>query len=131
MLKRLRRESADPVTFVSVLATFTLGRATLAQVPLEAIARGALAAGPFQDQDGFERQADACAQVDLRGRIGAITAPTLVLYTKDDRFFAPPFAEGLAQTIPGARLGEIAGAGHCPMVEVPEAFAAAVRAFLA
>jgi len=131
LLTRLRREIADPATFVSVLATFTLGRATLAQVPLETIARGALAAGPFQDQAGFARQAQACAAVDTRARIGAITAPTLVLYTQDDRFFAPPFAARLADAIPGARLMEIAGAGHCPMVEVPEAFATAVRAFLA
>jgi pimeloyl-ACP methyl ester carboxylesterase len=38
---------------------------------------------------------------------------------------------GLARLIPGARLAEIAGAGHLPMADAPEAVAAAVNPFLA
>ncbi len=130
LLKRLRLEIADPVTFVSTLATFTLGRTTLAGVPLETIARQALAISPLQEIPAFERQADACADVDTLDRIGVIRAPTLVLYTKDDRFFAPPFAHEIAAAIPGARLHEIPHAGHCPMVETPDVFAKAVCDFL-
>ncbi|MEP9379489.1 alpha/beta hydrolase [Aquabacter sp. CN5-332] len=130
LLKRLRREIADEVTFVSTLATFTLGQVTLASVPLETIARQALAASPLQEISAFERQADACANVDTLDRLGAIKARTLVLYTPDDRFFAPPFARKIAEAIPGARLQEIALSGHCPMVEVPDAFTKAVRDFL-
>ncbi|TCT02076.1 alpha/beta fold hydrolase [Aquabacter spiritensis] len=130
LLTRLRRELADEVTFVSTLATFTLGRATLATASLDAIARQALATSPLQEIAAFERQAAACRGVDTLARIGAIQARTLVLATPDDRFFAPVFARRIADAIPGARLQDIPLSGHCPMIEVPDAFAKAVRDFL-
>lgn len=130
LLKRLRREIEDPVTYVSTLATFTLGRATLASVPLETIARQALAASPLQEIDAFERQADACAGIDTLDRLRGIRAPTLVLHSPDDRFFALPFARAIAGAIAGARLQEVPLCGHCPMVEAPDTFAKAVRDFL-
>ncbi|OYX67659.1 MAG: hypothetical protein B7Y95_22605 [Rhizobiales bacterium 32-66-11] len=130
LLKRLRREIADPVTYVSALATFTLGRATIDTVPLEAIARQALAAGPLQEADAFARQADAAAGAHTLERIGAIRAPTLVLSGADDRIFAPALAQELAGAIPGSVLEEMPAVGHCPMVEAPGAFAAAVLRFL-
>jgi pimeloyl-ACP methyl ester carboxylesterase len=130
LLKRLRREIADPVTYVSTLATFTLGRVTLGSVPLETIARQALAASPLQEVEAFERQANACAGIDTLDRIGDIRAPTLVLHSPDDRFFSHAFARAIGEAIPGARLHEVPLCGHCPMVEAPDAFAKAVNDFL-
>ncbi|MEW6254709.1 MAG: alpha/beta fold hydrolase [Pseudomonadota bacterium] len=130
LLKRLRREIADPVTYVSMIATFTLGRVALGAVPLETIARQALAASPLQEAEAFERQANACLGIDTLDRISRIRAPTLVLTSPDDRFFAPSFARTLADAIPAARLQEVPLCGHCPMVEAPDAFAKAVRDFL-
>ncbi|MFG1461396.1 alpha/beta hydrolase [Xanthobacter sp. DSM 24535] len=130
LLKRLRGEIADPVTYVSALATFTLGRATLDTVPLEAIAQQALAAGPLQEMEAFARQADAAVAADTLSRLGAIVAPTLVLHSADDRIFAPALGQEVAGAISGATLEEIPRVGHCPMIEAPDAFAAAVRRFL-
>lgn len=130
LLKRLRREIADPVTYVSTLATFTLGRAAIAAMPLDTIARMALAAGPLQELDAFERQADASAGCNTLARLAAIRSPTLVISSPDDRFFAPAFAHEIADAIPGAKLRDIP-AGHCPMIEAPDLFARAVREFLA
>lgn len=130
LLVRLRTEIADPILYVSTLATFTLGRHTLANVPLGAIAKATVDAGPLQPVAGFTRQAQACADADTLDRIGAIRAPTLVLSSPDDRFFAQSFSDALIAAIPGAKGVEVPQTGHCPMVEAPEVFAAAVRGFL-
>lgn len=130
LLKRLRREISDPVTYISALATFTLGRATISALPLETIAQMTLAAGPLQEAEAFERQADASDGFNTLGRLPAIRSPTLVISSPDDRFFAPPFAEEIAAAITGSRIAHIPS-GHCPMIEAPDVFARTVRDFLA
>lgn len=130
LLKKLRREITDPVTYVSTLATFTLGRAAIAAAPLEVIARMALAAGPLQELDAFERQADASTRVATLDRLPGLRCPTLVISSPDDRFFAPAFAQEIADAIAGATLTHIPS-GHCPMIEAPDVFARTVRDFLA
>ena len=68
---------------------------------------------------------------DPRPLLARIAAPTLILWGSADAIAPPALAERFAQDIPGARRAVIAGAGHAPMVELPEATAAAMRAFLA
>jgi pimeloyl-ACP methyl ester carboxylesterase len=53
--------------------------------------------------------------------------PTLVLVGDRDRLTPPVDARTLAAAIPGARLVELRGAGHCAMLEQPEAVNAAIR----
>ncbi|WP_051356588.1 alpha/beta fold hydrolase [Azorhizobium doebereinerae] len=130
LLKRLRAELADPVSYVSALATFTLGRTFLEANGLEDIARAALVAGPLQEVAAFQRQADATRKVDTLARLGGIAAPTLVLSTPEDRFFGQLFSDAIAAAIPGARQAMVGACGHCPMIEAPERFAAAVSGFL-
>ncbi len=130
LLKRLRAEVGDPATYISALATFTLGRTFLEANALKDIANMVVAAGPLQEVAAFCRQADAGLAVDTRDRLGAITAPTLVLATPEDRIFAPHFSADVAAGIPGAQLVEIPGSGHCPMIETPQAFAEVVTGFL-
>ncbi|WP_250004070.1 alpha/beta fold hydrolase [Actinoplanes sp. M2I2] len=48
----------------------------------------------------------------VRDRLGAITAPTLILHGTLDCFFPPPHAEALCAEIPGARLVWLEGVGH-------------------
>jgi pimeloyl-ACP methyl ester carboxylesterase len=57
--------------------------------------------------------------------------PTLVLWGAEDRIFPPPFAHEFARLIPGARVETIAGAGHVPHLEKPDAFAERLTAFAA
>jgi pimeloyl-ACP methyl ester carboxylesterase len=52
--------------------------------------------------------------------------PTLVVAGEKDRLLPPQHARRIAAEIPHARLLELRGAGHCPMLEQPEAVNAAL-----
>lgn len=69
-------------------------------------------------------------QQPLGERLAAIRAPTLVLVGAEDHEFLAA-ADELAAGIPGARRVTIAGAGHQPQLEAPEAWLEAIRAHLA
>jgi pimeloyl-ACP methyl ester carboxylesterase len=72
-----------------------------------------------------------CDRFDVRAQIAALRLPVLVIAGAEDRLTPPSDARYLAETIPGARLVEIPGAGHFPQLEQPGAVNAAVRVFLA
>jgi pimeloyl-ACP methyl ester carboxylesterase len=59
-----------------------------------------------------------------------IRVPTLVVCGSEDALIPPSESVVLRDAIPGAVLEEIAGAGHLPNYEKPEAFERVVRAFL-
>ena len=74
-----------------------------------------------QGADVMARQSDALAgRLDLWGRIGDITCPSLMLWGEHDKF--SPAREGLriSTLIPHARYAEIADCGHFPSLEAPE-----------
>jgi pimeloyl-ACP methyl ester carboxylesterase len=52
--------------------------------------------------------------------------PTLVVAGEKDRLLPPKHARRIAAQVPHARLLELRGAGHCPMLEQPEAVNAAL-----
>ena len=56
----------------------------------------------------------------VRGRLGEIRVPTLVVVGSEDVPDIRAIADLLASSIPGARLEEIAGAGHLPSLERPD-----------
>jgi pimeloyl-ACP methyl ester carboxylesterase len=66
----------------------------------------------------------------LRRRVHRVTAPTLLLWGKDDRVAPPVYADEFTRRIPGARLQVVDGAGHAPHLEQPQAVARTVRDFL-
>lgn len=59
-----------------------------------------------------------------------IDVPTLVIVGTEDRIAPPHVAEAMAASIPGAVLEKLSGAGHISNLEAPDAFNAALRAFL-
>jgi pimeloyl-ACP methyl ester carboxylesterase len=67
---------------------------------------------------------NAVARVDLRERLGALPMPVGAIWGEHDRIVP---ATQLPASIQAQR---IAGAGHIPMMECPEAFAAALRGLL-
>ena len=73
------------------------------------------------DPQCFARACIALASMDLTAKVPKITNPTLVLCGALDQTTPPVLARALAGIIPGARYEEIAGSGHCPMLEQPEA----------
>jgi pimeloyl-ACP methyl ester carboxylesterase len=66
----------------------------------------------------------------LRAWLRRISVPTLVLWGESDGIVAPAYGRAYAAEIPGARFAPIAGAGHHPHVEQPEAFVDRLVAFL-
>jgi 3-oxoadipate enol-lactonase len=68
---------------------------------------------------------------DSRPTLSTITCPTLVIVGREDALTPPSAAQVMRDGIAGARYVEIAEAGHLANVEQPQAFNAALHAFLA
>jgi pimeloyl-ACP methyl ester carboxylesterase len=68
---------------------------------------------------------------DFREHVAKISAPTLVLCGEEDTATPPEHSRHLADSIPGARLEMIPGAGHHSPIENPSAVTAHVELFLA
>ncbi len=65
----------------------------------------------------------------LKRWLHRIDRPTLLLWGAQDGIVTAGYGEGWRQAIPGARLDVIAGAGHFPHWERPEAFVERLSAF--
>jgi pimeloyl-ACP methyl ester carboxylesterase len=68
----------------------------------------------------------ACDAFDAMHELDQLRCPTLVICGTEDRLTPPKYAAFLAQTIPGAELKLIPGAGHMVIIEKPELVAAAI-----
>ena len=90
----------------------------------------------FVDDVATANKAFLCAvltsafEFDLRPALPRITAPTLVIRGEFDASRTPQHVAELMSGIPNCRAREVAGAGHSPQVDSPEAFCALVREFL-
>jgi len=73
----------------------------------------------------------ALSRLDLSAVLVGIGNRTLVMAGALDATTPPALARQLAAGIPGARFLEIPGCGHCPQIEDPQGFVAAVEDFLA
>lgn len=67
---------------------------------------------------------------DLRSELQHITQPTLVVAGERDKLTPPEASYYLAQTIPAARVVEVAGAAHAPFLSHPEIFVEHIKSFL-
>ncbi len=76
------------------------------------------------------RQFEACLAFDASGRAGTIRAPTLVVTGDLDRVIPAENSYLLAETIPGARLAVVRGAGHLFFIERAAEFNRLVKDFL-
>jgi aspartate dehydrogenase len=79
---------------------------------------------------GYRAVAAIVAATDARPWLAGIRPPALVLCGAADAVVGVPLAETIASALPDARYATITGAGHAPHVEMPLAFAHAVRAFI-
>ena len=68
--------------------------------------------------------------VDIRGVLGSVHAPTLVLHRTGDRMVAVEAGRYLAARLPGARLVELPGADHLPFAGDQDAVLTATEEFL-
>lgn len=72
----------------------------------------------------------ALANLDLSGVVKEVKNPTLVMVGSEDATTPPALARELAAKIPGGKFRELRGCGHCPQIEDPDGFVAAVAGFL-
>ncbi|MBN1320020.1 MAG: alpha/beta hydrolase [Thermoleophilia bacterium] len=79
---------------------------------------------------GYRAIAHSMAEADLRGVLPQIRVPTLLLYGELDQRAPLCVARDLHDSIPGAELVVIPGAGHLSNIETPEEFNAQVRRFI-
>lgn len=82
------------------------------------------------DPKAFSAACRALRDMNLTDGAGGVTNPTLVIAGGADQTTPPEMARQLAAVIPGADFVELADCGHCPPLEQPTQFAAAVAAFL-
>jgi pimeloyl-ACP methyl ester carboxylesterase len=115
-------EAADPA---DGMADWAYGPA--ASVELRRIGRQRLA---LLDAAILREDLRACAGFDLRGRLGGVGAPALLVVGAADRLTPPALAEELRAELPAAELVCIEGAGHMVTFERPAEVMAALRQFL-
>lgn len=80
--------------------------------------------------DGYAGTCAALRDADLTQSTAAIKVPTLCLVGDQDGSTPPDLVRSTADLIAGSRFAIIAGAGHIPCVEQPEATAKTIRDFL-
>ncbi len=69
------------------------------------------------------------ADPTLAGRLGGVTAPTLVVWGEADRIGDTDFGRAYAAAIPGAEFTVLPETGHMPQIETPDMLVKAVWAF--
>ncbi|AHH96714.1 alpha/beta fold hydrolase [Kutzneria albida] len=67
------------------------------------------------------RYAPSMTDPTLRERLRAVCVPTLVVWGESDGIVTAEYGRAYAAAIPGARFELVAGAGHLPQLERPEA----------
>jgi len=77
----------------------------------------------------FAQACLALAALDLAPRLGRIGNRALVVCGALDQTTPPALAREVARSIPGAVYREIAGSGHCPMLEQPDALVTMIESF--
>lgn len=80
--------------------------------------------------EGYAKACEALAEVDLTSLAPKIKAPTLIVIGEQDLPAFHESAKWLAQNIAGSRKVVLAPARHASILEQPEEFSEAARAFL-
>jgi len=81
-------------------------------------------------REGYARCCEAVRDWDVRGQLGEVRAPTLVIAGADDPSTPPAELEAIAGEIPDARLVVLGRACHLANVERADEFNAALVSFL-
>jgi len=82
------------------------------------------------DARGLRAGLDVLRTADLRGSLGKITCPALLLMGERDTLVPVTAGQAVCELFPDAQLHVIAGAGHAPFIAQPELVAERVRSFL-
>lgn len=79
----------------------------------------------------LELYGGSMADPALRGRLGEVDVPALVLWGEADRIVDVDYGRAYAAAIPGGRFELLRGTGHVPQLETPDTLLRALAPFLA
>jgi 3-oxoadipate enol-lactonase len=82
------------------------------------------------DPKAFEAACRILQESDLTPLLHHLRVPTLVVCGELEQATSPALNKAIAAKVPGARYVELPGCGHCPPLEQPEAFLAAIKDFV-
>ena len=95
-----------------------------------AVVAGRQAAFRRIDPAVFAAACRALAALDLSDDLSNIQNPSLLVVGAKDEATPPGLGRALAERLAHARLIEMPGLGHCPHIQDPDAFVAAIAPFL-
>jgi aminoacrylate hydrolase len=124
-------EKSGVAAFVKAQPLFLYPAIYMAENPEKMAAEEAHALAHFQGRDNILRRIAALRAFDVDDRLGEITAPTLVIATRDDLLVPYSRSQRLADAMPNAKLHLTDAGGHAVNVTYPETFNSAVLDFLA
>ena len=78
----------------------------------------------------FQAACKILQEADITPLLHRMRVPTLVVCGEFDQATPPPLNKAIADKVAGARYVELPGCGHCPPLEQPQAFLAAIKDFV-
>jgi len=82
------------------------------------------------DPHAFQAACKILQEADLEPLLHRMRVPTLVVCGEFDQATPPPLNKSIADKVPGAAYVQLPGCGHCPPLEQPQAFLAAIKDFV-
>ncbi len=82
------------------------------------------------DPKAFQAACKILQEADLEPLLHRMKVPTLVVCGEFDQATPPPLNKAIAGKVAGARYIELPGCGHCPPLEQPQQFLAAIKNFV-
>ena len=82
------------------------------------------------DPKAFQAACKILQETDLVPLLHRLHVPTLVVCGELDQATPPALNKQIVEKVPGAKYVELPGCGHCPPLEQPEQFIAAIRDFV-
>lgn len=82
------------------------------------------------EPEAFQAACALLVGIDLLPGCARLEVPTHVLYGEFDQATPPALNRAIAERIPGATIRMLPACGHCPPLEAPDAFVAAVTEML-
>ena len=82
------------------------------------------------DPQAFQAVCKILQEADLEPLLHRMHVPTLVVCGEFDQATPPVLNKSIADKTAGARYVELPGCGHCPPLEQPQAFLAAIKDFV-
>jgi 3-oxoadipate enol-lactonase len=82
------------------------------------------------DPKAFQHACKILQEADLEVMLHRLKVPTLVVCGEFDQATPPVLNKAIAEKVPGAAYVQLPGCGHCPPLEQPQAFLAAIKDFV-